>query len=111
MKHNVEKYLEDIRLSIVNIETYTISVKSVREIEDNFILFDALCRRFAIIGEALYQADKIDDTILISEKNKIKGLRHIIVHDYDMVRASDLWKIIQKNLPTLKEEVIKILNS
>ena len=111
MKHSIEKYLEDIRLSINDIELYTLSVSNSLDIENNPMLFDALCRRFSIIGEALYQADKLDNTIAISDKNKIKGLRHIIVHDYDMVRASDLWKIIQKNLPLLKAEVIKILTS
>ena len=111
MKHSVEKYLEDIRLSISSIELYTLEITSFQEIENNYVLFDALCRRFAIIGEALFQADKINNNIPISEKNKIKGLRHIIVHDYDMVRATDLWKIIQKNLPLLKEEVIKLLAS
>ena len=109
MKHSIEKYLEDIRLSINDIELYTLSVSTSLDIENNQLLFDALCRRFAIIGEAPYQADKINNTIPISDKNKIKGLRHIIVHDYDMVRASDLWRIIQKNLPILKEEVIKLL--
>ena len=109
MKHSIEKYLEDIRLSINDIEVYTISVSTSLDIESNQLLFDALCRRFAIIGEALYQADKINNTIPISDKDKIKGLRHIIVHDYDMVRPSDLWRIIQKNLPLLKEEVNKIL--
>jgi uncharacterized protein with HEPN domain len=110
MKHSIEKYLEDMRLSINDIEVYTISVSTSLDIESNRLLFDALCRRFAIIGEALYQADKIKNTIAISDKDKIKGLRHIIVHDYDMVRPSDLWRIIQKNLPLLKEEVNKILH-
>ncbi len=90
MKHSIEKYLEDIRLSINDIEVYTISVNTPLYIESKQLLFDALCRRFAIIGEALYQADRINNTIQISDKEKIKGLRHIIVHNYDMVRPSDL---------------------
>ncbi len=111
MKHNIEKYLEDIRLSIINIETYTISITSFHQIENDYVLFDALCRRFSIIGEALYQADKIKSDIPISNKNKIKGLKHIIVHDYDMVRANTLWLIIKKGLPILKEEILKLLNT
>jgi uncharacterized protein with HEPN domain len=55
---------------------------------------DALCRRFAIIGEALYQGNKINENLSITDKNKIISLRHIIVHDYDVVRAQDLWAII-----------------
>ena len=109
MKHNVLKYLEDIRLSILDIENYVANIASAKQIEENKLLFDALCRRFAIIGEAVYQADKIDKHLPITDKAKIKGLRHIIVHDYDLVRATDLWIIISKNLPILKTEVDALL--
>ena len=94
MKHSVEKYLEDIRLSISDIEAYTAQLKFIWELQNNRMLFDALCRRFAVIGEALYQANKIDATLAISEKAKIIGLRHLIVHDYDKVRPENLWIII-----------------
>jgi len=46
---------------------------------------------------------------LITNKNKIIGLRHIIVHDYDVVRAADIWVIIQNQLPGLKLEIEAIL--
>jgi uncharacterized protein with HEPN domain len=104
MKHSIAKYLEDVRLSIEDIENYTLNVSSPADIENNQMLFDALCRRFAIIGEAVFQADKIDPSIIITDKNKIKGLRHIIVHDYDIVRAVDLFIVIQKNLSLLKQK-------
>ncbi|MCW3073635.1 MAG: hypothetical protein JWP69_704 [Flaviaesturariibacter sp.] len=110
MKHNLEKYLEDIRLSISDIEAYVKNTNSAIELEANPILFDALCRRFAIIGEALHQANKLDRTIPISEKGRITGLRHIIVHDYDKVRAPDLWAIITTKLTLLKTEVEDLLD-
>lgn len=46
MKHNKEKYLLDILLSIQEIEKYKINVTSHNQIEENQMLFDALCRRF-----------------------------------------------------------------
>ena len=110
MKHSVTKYLEDIRLSITDIENYTNGVNSYLQIESNQLLFDALCRRFAIIGEAVFQIVKHEKNIAISEKEKIAGLRHIIVHDYDMVSADMIWMIIIKKLPLLKTEVTDLLN-
>jgi uncharacterized protein with HEPN domain len=86
-----------------------LNVSSPADIETNQMLFDALCRRFAIVGEAIFQADKIDSSIAITDKNKIKGLRHIIVHDYDLVRAADLFMIITKKLSLLKSEVLALL--
>ncbi|MDQ3681790.1 MAG: DUF86 domain-containing protein [Bacteroidota bacterium] len=109
MKHSLPKYLEDIRLSIGDIESYMKGIESSKELENNQLLFDAVCRRFGIIGEALYQADKIESKLHITDKNKIIGLRHIIVHDYDIVRASDIWLIIKNQLPGLKSEIKAIL--
>jgi uncharacterized protein with HEPN domain len=92
MKHSIAKYLEDVRLSIEDISLYTKGVSTSSQIEDNQMMFDALCRRFAIIGEAIYQADKLELTLNITDKQKIKGLRHIIVHDYDLVRGPRSFK-------------------
>jgi uncharacterized protein with HEPN domain len=95
MKHSKKKYLEDILISISEIESYIANITSYQDIEKNMMLFDALCRRFSIIGEALYQANKVDKDLQITSKEKIMGLRHIIVHDYDLVRAADLFIIIK----------------
>jgi len=103
MKRSLPKYLEDIQMSILDIESYSAGVQSTKDIEDNKLLFDALCRRFAIIGEAVYQADKLKKNLPITDKEKIKGLRHIIVHDYDLVRASVIFDIIVNKLQQLKK--------
>ncbi len=52
MKHNLLKYLEDINLSIGDIESYVAGITLSKELEQNQLLFDAVCRRFGIIGEA-----------------------------------------------------------
>lgn len=111
MKHSLPKYFEDVRLSILDIEQYVVNISSANEIEQNQLLFDALCRRFAIIGEAIYQAEKIDSGLRITDKKRIIGLRHIIVHDYDTVSEKDLWQIINRNLPVLKNEIDELLKS
>ena len=109
MKHDIPKYLEDVLLSIKDIENYSTGIENVTQLQNNQMLFDALCRRFAIIGEAIYQINNLDRTINITDKHKIMGLRHIIVHDYDMVRPADIFLIISKNLSLLKSETIALL--
>ncbi|MBX3255256.1 MAG: DUF86 domain-containing protein [Chitinophagaceae bacterium] len=47
----------------------------------------------------------------ISDKKKIIGLRHILVHDYDLIDDSTIWLIVQRNLPVLKSELIQIMDS
>ena len=93
----------------MNIESYIVNISSAKEIEQNQLLLDALCRRFSIIGEALYKANKIDDDLSITDKRKIIALRHIIIHKYDIVSPGDLWVIIVNKLPVLKKEVEDIL--
>ncbi len=77
--------------------------------ENTQLLFDAVCRRFGIIGEALYKANRLERNLSITDKDKIIGLRHIIVHDYDVVRVTDIWLIIKNQLPVLKSEIGEIL--
>jgi uncharacterized protein with HEPN domain len=65
----------------------------------------------AIIGEALWKIDKLDKDIIITDKRKIIGLRHILTHEYDLVSPEIIWKILENNLATLKKEVLEILKS
>ena len=106
----IEAYFEDILFCIGRIEFHVRNVSSFSDFKNDFTVYDAVERRIAIIGEALCQADKMDKNIPVSNKEKIIGLRHILTHDYDLVNAEIIWKILEKNLPVLKEEVNKILN-
>ncbi|WP_300604656.1 HepT-like ribonuclease domain-containing protein [Niabella sp.] len=109
MPPEILKYLNDIAFSIERIRYHIKSVQTVKQFSDNYTIYDAVERRFAIIGEALWKADKMDATLAITEKKRIIGLRHILTHDYDLVSPEILWKIIEKNLPVLKQEVLAIL--
>ena len=57
-------------------------------------MYDAVERRLAIIGEALWKIDKINPHNNITDKRKIIGLRHILTHDYDLVSPDIIWKIL-----------------
>lgn len=109
MKPEVLKYLLDIKMSIESIERYTSDLKSKDDYAKDEETIDSVERRLAIIGEALFKADKLDNTIPISNKTKIIGLRHILVHEYDLVAHSVIWDIIQIHLPVLKKEVELLL--
>ena len=74
------------------------------------MLIDAAERRLAIIGEALWKASKMNTGITVTDEKKIIGLRHILVHDYDLIDDASIWKIVQSNLKILKEEIQKYLD-
>jgi len=105
MRLEVLKYLADILISFEYLDIYQKEVKSFEAFKSNSMLMDAIERRLSIIGEALYQANKMDKDLPITDKKKIMGLRHILVHDYDKVNPAILYTIITKNTTLLKTEV------
>jgi uncharacterized protein with HEPN domain len=110
MKPEILKYLDDIAFSISRIGFHLKDTNSFEDFKNSWTIYDAVERRLAIIGEAVWQIDKPDKNFQLTDKRKIIGLRHILTHDYDVISADILWKIIEKNLSVLKAEINKYLN-
>lgn len=110
MKPDILKYLEDILLSIGIIEEHVLGIKNFQQYEGDQKTIDSVERRLAIIGEALFKANKLDELLDISDKKRIIGLRHILVHDYDLIDDATIWRIVQQHLPVLKLELKKIMD-
>jgi len=105
MNPDIIKYFEDIKLSIDIIERHVSGILTLSEYQADLKTIDSVERRLAIIGEALYKADKLDKLLPITFKAKIIGLRHFLVHEYDLIEDATIWNIIHHNLPILKKEV------
>ena len=105
------KFLYDILDGISKIQFHIQNINSSVEFINNITVTDAVERRLAIIGEALWKASKIDKSINVSGQKSIISLRHIIIHEYDMIDKGTLWRIIQNDLPVLQSEVEQILKS
>jgi len=99
------KYLQDILDSILRIEYHVKDLQSFTDYTNNLTVIDAVERRLAIIGEALWKASKADEQIKVTDQKKIIALRHILIHDYDLVDDASIWRVIQNNLNTLKDEI------
>ena len=101
MNPESSKYIGDILDSIDSINSYVSEIKTFSEYASNFMMIDAVERRLAIIGEALWKVSKLNKNIKVTDQRKIIGLRHILVHDYDLIDDASIWKIIQtpENIP------------
>lgn len=97
-------------------------LESINEIErntknlsqDKFLklttIQDAVMRRLEIIGEAV-------KNLPISFKKKypemswkkIAGLRDILIHEYFGVNLILVWKIVNKDIPKLKKQILELL--
>ena len=95
--------------AINNLESFTtnITLDKLEEIEFRW----AVERGISIIGEALFKANKIQKDMTISNLKNIIGMRHIVIHDYDMIESERLYITIKKYIPILKDEIAKILKN
>ena len=109
MKPEIKKLMFDIVDSATIIQEYLASVADLASYRADQKTIDAVERRLAMIGEALWKANKMDQTIVVTGKPKIIALRHILVHDYDLVEDETVWVICKKHLPVLKREAEMIL--
>ena len=110
MDRNVKKSLFDILTSINNIEDYIGNSPIFANYEKNRQLQQAVERNLEIIGEATKRVLEIDPNITISNARRIVNARNRIIHGYDEIDNTEIWSIIIKNLPILKEEIEKLIS-
>lgn len=110
MDEKVLKRLEDIRMSVLEIESYFDGqAKVFAEFSKNVCLRRAVERNVEIIGEAMNHILKVEPNIEISNARRIVDARNYIIHGYDSLSVDILWSIVVNHIPVLKEEVESIL--
>ena len=71
---------------------------------------DAVIRNFLVIGEA---AGQVSQEVRLRYPEVpwalMQGMRHVLVHDYHMVRLDVVWRTVQQNLPPLIAPLEQIL--
>ncbi|MGA2663279.1 MAG: DUF86 domain-containing protein [Verrucomicrobiota bacterium] len=94
-------YLRDILDSARAIRGYLAGV-SQEQFEANLEKQDAVIRRYAIMGEAARRLSPAALKALADLPWKqIRGMRNILIHDYDEVDETTLWHTAQSDLPAL----------
>lgn len=68
-------------------------------------------RNFEIIGEAMRRLSDLDPTVAdrISGRREIIAFRNVLIHGYDTVDHTRVWRVIEGSLPVLQEEVERVL--
>ena len=110
MKKQPEIFVEHILESIKLIEEYTEGAT-----KDDFIksvkLQDLVMRRLEIIGEAVkYLPEEFKQEYIDVPWKEIAGMRDKLIHEYFGVDLKLTWNVVVKELPFLKEKIIKIRN-
>ncbi|WP_295650060.1 DUF86 domain-containing protein [uncultured Mucilaginibacter sp.] len=108
MSRSDSVYLQDIVQSIDIVFAY-LQNKTEFDFVNETLLQDAVIRRFEIIGEA---SSKISDALKLAhpdvEWRLMKAMRNKLIHEYFGVSANTIYHTATLNLPTLKEQFLKI---
>ncbi|MEX0810723.1 MAG: DUF86 domain-containing protein [Chitinophagales bacterium] len=100
------KYLLDIESIITELENIIeLHDRDYSKFSSDFISIRAVERDLMIIGEAVNKLIKLEPNITISSSKHIIGLRNMIVHAYDSIDPTTLWRILIKDIPLLKKEI------
>jgi len=84
--------------------------KGRNDFSKDHLLQDAVVRRLEIIGEASGRVS--EETQMKYEHlpwQAMKGTRNTIIHEYDSIELDIIWKIVEEDLPSLIEELEKII--
>jgi uncharacterized protein with HEPN domain len=103
-------FLEDVIFSIEKIEKYTKGL-TYKEFARNDMAVDAVIRNFEIIGEAVKKVPMaIKKKYTGVEWNEAAGFRDVLVHDYFGIDLEAVWDTINKNIPSFKMNILRVLN-
>ncbi len=112
MDERILKWLYDIQGAIIEIENYFDEFpKDFNRYKTNILLKRAIERDLEIIGEAINRILKRDPEFPIKNAKRIIGLRNQIIHAYDNISDENIWAIISKHLPLLKNEINKMIEN
>ena len=104
--------LEHILESIEKIQHLVSKLNTLENFETEWIEQDALIRNFEIIGEASnHISNEIKEQFLEVSWKELKGMRNFITHEYFGLQLDTIWETAIYDLPILKEQIQKIIES
>ena len=110
MKLEARKYLYDVQRAVGLLLEFT-GGKSFADYETDAMLRAAVERQFEIVGEAMAQLARTEETVeqRISHYQRIVAFRNLLIHGYADVDDRLVWDVVASNLPTLSREVDALL--
>lgn len=87
-----------------------LSELSLEEFSNHTAIQDAVIRRIEIIGEAANRISKESRSEYAHLPwNEMRGMRNLLIHEYDEIDMKDVWDTVKNDLPKLIIEIEKIL--
>ncbi len=103
--------LKHIRDAIAKIQVYVKGVSKSSFMRETLIQ-DAVIRQIEIIGEAAKRvSEKTRSENVQIPWQDISGMRNKLIHDYFGVDIEKVWLTVRKDIPLLKKQINRILES
>ena len=110
MDDRINAFLEDILKSIDEIFEFLPEKRDFLQYQKDLKTKKAVERNIEIIGEAINRIRKHKESdFQINNAQKIIGTRNRIAHEYDSISDEVIWTIIIRELPELKNEMLRLL--
>ena len=91
--------------SINNVNQY-MADKTESDLVGNSMLFYAVVKNIEIVGEAAYKlTHEFKEAHPATPWRQIVAMRHILVHGYYQVTASEIYNVYKKDLPVLLSQL------
>ena len=108
MKKDPRIYLAQILERIVRIQDFTCVDKQF--FLTDHLIQDAVIRNLEVIGEA---SRRVGEEYQAAHPEipwrEMSGLRNILIHDYESVSLEKIWQVVEKELPSVKSTLEKML--
>lgn len=109
MDNKINAWLEDILRSIDEIFDFLPEKRDFFEFQKDLKTKKAVERNIEIIGEAVNRITNYKNAnIEIQNARQIIGTRNRIAHEYDNISDEVIWTIIVRELPKLREEILRL---
>ena len=110
MKLEPRKYLYDVQHAAGLLREFACG-KTFADYECDAMLRSAVERQFEVIGEAMANLARVDETVAcrITHYQRIIAFRNVLIHGYTDVDDRLVWDVFKSNLPTLCREVAALL--
>jgi len=105
----IEMFALDILVAILKIEDTSNRYTNVEDLLYSYNDWDSVIREFEIIGEA--SKHLIKNRVIDKKYQIIVDFRNKISHEYFGIEPTEIWNIIDNNLPEFKDLVEEIVKS